>query len=70
MARFLFGFNPAFGHVRPGLPIARELVARGHEVVWLTGRRFAAAVERTGARHVPFVDGLEYDAANLDATFP
>jgi UDP:flavonoid glycosyltransferase YjiC (YdhE family) len=52
MARILFTANPASGHIRPGLPIARELVARGHEVAWYTSERFADLVERTGARHV------------------
>jgi UDP:flavonoid glycosyltransferase YjiC (YdhE family) len=33
VARILFGSSPASGHVRPGLPIARELVARGIPVV-------------------------------------
>jgi len=70
MARILFGSNPLSGHVRPGLPIAAELVARGHEVVWYTGARFRDAVERTGARHVAFVDPADYDEADLPATFP
>ncbi len=70
MARILFGSNPLSGHVRPGLPIARELVDRGHEVVWYTGSAFRDAVERTGARHVPFRDAVDYDEADLAATFP
>jgi len=70
MARILFGSNPMSGHVRPGLPIARELVARGHDVVWYTGSRFARLVEATGARHVPFHDAADYDEADLEATFP
>lgn len=70
MARILFGSNPASGHVRPGLPVARELVARGHEVLWLTSPRFREGVERTGARLVPFSAGLDYDEADLDASFP
>ncbi len=70
MARILFGSNPLSGHVRPGLPIARELVDRGHDVVWYTGSAFRDAVERTGARHVPFRDAVDYDEADLAATFP
>jgi UDP:flavonoid glycosyltransferase YjiC (YdhE family) len=34
---------PVAGHVNPGLPIARALVGRGHEVVWYTGQHFRAA---------------------------
>jgi MGT family glycosyltransferase len=70
MARILFASHPGSGHVRPGLPIARELVERGHEVVWYTSDRFARIIERTGARHVGFTAGLDYDEADLDATFP
>lgn len=69
-ARILFGSGPASGHVRPGLPIARELVSRGHEVVWYTSDRFRESVERTGARHVGFTAGLDLDEANLEASFP
>lgn len=32
MARFLIATIPFTGHVNPALPIARELVARGHDV--------------------------------------
>lgn len=70
MSRILFGSNPFSGHVSPGLPIARELVARGHEVVWYTGAAFREAVERTGARHVPFTQAVDFDEADLEATFP
>lgn len=70
MSRILFATSPLSGHVRPGLPVAAELVARGHEVVWYTGAAFRDVVERTGARHVPFAAALDYDEADLGATFP
>jgi UDP:flavonoid glycosyltransferase YjiC (YdhE family) len=53
MARFLFCTMPLSGHVNPGLPIARALIERGHEVWWYTGRRFRAAIEAIGARYTP-----------------
>ncbi len=34
MPRFLIGTIPLVGHVNPALPIARQLVNRGHEVWW------------------------------------
>ena len=34
MSRFLISTVPVAGHVNPGLPIARVLVERGHEVRW------------------------------------
>ncbi|HEV7920915.1 MAG TPA: carboxypeptidase regulatory-like domain-containing protein [Thermoanaerobaculia bacterium] len=42
--RFLFAPFPVTGRVNPGLPIARELVARGHDVHWSTMPRFGRAV--------------------------
>ena len=70
MARILVGTSPASGHIRPGLPIARELVARGHDVVWYTSDRFKASVERTGARHVGFTAAVDIDESDLDSSFP
>ena len=70
MSHILFCSNPFSGHVRPGLPIATELVARGHEVSWYTGSRFARLVESTGARHVPLDRAPDFDEADLGATFP
>jgi MGT family glycosyltransferase len=70
MSHILFCSNPFSGHVRPGLPIAAELVARGHEVSWYTGSRFARLVESTGARHVPLDRAPDFDEADLGATFP
>lgn len=52
---------PIPGHVNPMLPIATELVRRGHRVRWYTGRRFRDAVESTGARHLPMERGLDLD---------
>src|SRR5215216_2400832 len=70
MARFLFGSMPVVGHVNPGLPIARKLVERGHEVWWYTGKRFQAKVEEIGARYVPMQAAPDFDDRDLDAAFP
>jgi len=70
MARFLFATVPVPGHVNPGLPLARALVRRGHEVRWYAGQRFRAVVEATGATFIPLDHRLDYDASDLDAAFP
>jgi MGT family glycosyltransferase len=70
MARFLFATIPFTGHVNPGLPIAQELVARGHEVRWYTSRKHRAAIERMGARFVPMNHAFEIDDTTLDKRFP
>ena len=51
MTRVLFTSMPMAGHLRPGLPIAAQLVADGHEVAWYTGANYAHLVER----HSPFL---------------
>jgi MGT family glycosyltransferase len=56
MARFLICTISVTGHVSPALPIARELVDRGHQVYWYTGSDFQAKVESTGAHFIPAVD--------------
>ena len=64
MARFLIATYSAAGHVAPAEPIARELVARGHEVHWYTGAHHRDRVSATGAvfvepRHAPDLDASE-----------
>src|SRR5215213_6451121 len=61
MAHFLMCTMPVAGHVNPGLPIARALVGRGHQVAWYTGQHFRAAVEATGARFLPMQAAAAYD---------
>jgi MGT family glycosyltransferase len=68
--RFLFAAFPVSGHVNPGLPIARELVARGHDVRWYSTRRFKQAIEATGARWVPFRQAMAFDEQQMDLMFP
>jgi UDP:flavonoid glycosyltransferase YjiC (YdhE family) len=70
MARFLIASIPVTGHVNPGLPIARALVRRGHEVWWYTGQKFRASVEATGARYVAMQAAYDYDDGDTDAAFP
>lgn len=54
MSRYLFATVPLSGHVNPGLPLAKRLVEKGHEVVWYSGRHFRERIEATGARFEPF----------------
>jgi MGT family glycosyltransferase len=60
MAKFLIATIPAVGHVNQAMPIARELVARGHEVWWYTSGSFQARVESTGSHFTPMRSGLDY----------
>jgi UDP:flavonoid glycosyltransferase YjiC (YdhE family) len=68
MARFLVGTIPIIGHVGPALPIVRELVKRGHDVVWYTGQVYQTTVEQTGAQFEPIRSWLDYsDLKNVPA---
>ncbi|GGO25177.1 glycosyltransferase [Deinococcus humi] len=68
--RILIASQPITGHVLPLLPIARELVRRGHALSWYTGSGYAAQVEAVGAEFLPFVHARDFDDADLGATFP
>lgn len=70
MARFLIGTMPLTGHITPGLPIARKLVERGHEVGWYSGRKFQAKIEATGAKYIPMETALDFDEQHLEIPFP
>jgi MGT family glycosyltransferase len=59
MAKGLFFNMPLHGHVNPTLPIVRELVDRGDEVVYFLTESFRGAVERAGARLFPYESSLE-----------
>jgi MGT family glycosyltransferase len=65
MTRVLITTQPMAGHIRPGLALARELVAAGHDVVWYTGRKYRSLVAATGARFVPYAEHLDWDDADL-----
>ncbi len=64
MARFLIGTIPLVGHVNPALPIARQLVERGHEVWWYTGKTLQSKIEATGARFLPIRTGMDFSDSN------
>lgn len=68
--RYFFAPMPITGHVNPGLPIARELVRRGHDVRWYSTPRFRKAIESIGARYVPFREAMPLDEENVDGLFP
>ena len=70
MARILIATIPVLGHLAPFVPLARALVACGHEVRWFTGAKYRARVEATGATFVGHTRARDYDDARLDEEFP
>lgn len=70
MSRFLFAPVAATGHVAPGLPIAAELVRRGHEVRWYTAPRFEKKVQSVGAQYVPYIKATPMEEGRINEQFP
>ena len=70
MARILIATVPILGHVHPALSIAKELLRRGHEVAWYTGRRYQEAIERIGVEFWPWMEAADYDDSDFDRQFP
>jgi len=70
MSRILITTVPVAGHVAPILPLCRELVARGHDVAWYTGRAEQQRVVAAGARYFGYRKTREVDPNDMDASFP
>lgn len=70
MTRFLLAAMPAAGHIGPLLPLAREMVRRGHDVAWYSGSQVRDDIEATGAHYLPHLQARDLDPGNLDAEFP
>jgi MGT family glycosyltransferase len=66
MTRILFTTMPLAGHLRPGLPIAQQLVADGHEVAWYSGARYEHLVRRVGAQVFRMSAEADVDDTTLD----
>ena len=70
MSSYLITCTPAHGHVVPLLQIARHLLARGHEVSFLTSSRYAERVHAAGARFLPLPAEADVDLDDADGAFP
>ena len=65
MAKALFLGLPLHGHTNPSLPLVRELVARGDEIVYYSADAFAAQIEGAGARYRPYRNAFLADITRL-----
>ena len=59
MSKIVFFCIPAHGHTNPTLGVVRELIARGHEVLYYSYNLFKEKIEETGAK---FVSCDDFDA--------
>ncbi|MFZ3592952.1 macrolide family glycosyltransferase [Streptomyces sp. BH104] len=58
MTILLIAGMPAAGHVNPTLPVVTELVHAGVDVVYLCDAEFGDRIRATGARFVPYPEGV------------
>jgi len=70
MARVLVATVPLTGHVQPMLLVVRELIAGGHTVQWYASSKFASAIARVGATHVPMHASIDWDDTDVEAALP
>ena len=69
MSHYLFATLPLAGHTLPALPIAAELIRRGHSIRWYTGAAFADRIVAVGATHHP-MSAYDFSENDLDTFFP
>ena len=70
MADVLIPLTPIYGHVVPMVTIGQGLVARGHRVTVLTGRKYASTVRSSGLRFRPLPPAADFDDDDLDGWLP
>lgn len=70
MARLLVATVPLTGHVHPMLLLVRALIARGHHVQWYAAKKFARAIQATGAAFAPMRAAHDWDDADVLAALP
>jgi MGT family glycosyltransferase len=65
MTKALFLGLPLHGHTNPTLPLVRELVERGGEVVYFSSPAFAAGIQEAGAHYRPYRNRFLADPGQL-----
>ncbi len=70
MARFILMTGPVPGHLYPSLPIVRQLIAHGHELVWITGRGYEKHVRESGAHFFPLPSEIDSSVVDIFELFP
>jgi hypothetical protein len=63
--KVLIASTPATGHLNPLLAIGRILIAKGHEVVGLSGSTFCERIEKIGAKFRPLPAGADFDVQDV-----
>ncbi|QKW32557.1 glycosyltransferase family 1 protein (plasmid) [Nocardiopsis flavescens] len=66
----LIATTPGEGHVNPMIPVAREMIRRGHEVRWYTGSFFKERIVGIGARFEPMKRSYDFSGKSREEAFP
>jgi MGT family glycosyltransferase len=69
-ARVLVATTPADGHVNPVLPVVRQLVRRGHDVRWYTGKAYHDRIRAAGATPEPMCAARDFGGMSKREAFP
>lgn len=72
MAKILFFNVPTSGHIYATYPVVKELVRRGHEVVYVLTEAYRKPIEATGATFKPYTQIRDdyFEAHGLDGSNP
>lgn len=70
MSKILVATMPIPGHVAPFASIVRELIKRGHEVMWYTSKLYQEKVEATGAHFRPILSAVDFGDSDYNRHFP
>ncbi|HET9223404.1 MAG TPA: hypothetical protein VFO07_12915, partial [Roseiflexaceae bacterium] len=67
MSKIIYLTPPAHGHINPTLPVMRELVQRGDELICYNTAEFRPQIEQTGAifRAYPATDMTAAEISRL-----
>jgi UDP:flavonoid glycosyltransferase YjiC (YdhE family) len=70
MPRILVATISIPGHVVPMIPVVKELIARGHDILWYCGEAYRAKIEATGAAFAPVKQAIDFSDSDYDKHFP
>lgn len=65
MATYLLCCTPVNGHIIPFLAVAEFFISKRHKVLFLTGKKYAAAVSQTGSEFIALPEAADFDEDTL-----
>jgi UDP:flavonoid glycosyltransferase YjiC (YdhE family) len=62
--------TPIYGHLMPIRAIAKELIARGYEITFVTGSAYRKIIEEIGATFIPLSGYADFTEAEIETRWP